>query len=98
MSDPRHPTSGVRFLFERLAETATGASYRAAIYTPTAVFETRAELAEDGSVVLACDSGAGAELEAQLAMFGKLTARGAAKRRADGLVAWPVRVLRWRPD
>ena len=37
-----------------------------------------------------------AELVEVVAMLGKLTARTAAKKRADGMPPWPARVLRWR--
>ena len=86
-----HPTDGARFLLERV----DGSTYRAAIYTPDAVFEARAVLHEDGTVELP-PTGAPAELDDMLAMIAKLTARGAAKRRADGLPVWPARVMRWR--
>jgi hypothetical protein len=95
VSDLR-PTSGARFLLERERDDGTRAVYRAAVFTPDANYESRATLVDDGSVELA-PTGAGDELDAALAMFAKLTARGAAKRRDDGLVAWPARVLRWRP-
>jgi hypothetical protein len=42
-------------------------------------------------------TGAPGDLDETLATFAKLTARGAAKRRDDGLPPWPARVLRWRP-
>jgi hypothetical protein len=70
------------------------ASYRAAIYTPDASYEGRATLDDSGAVTL--ELAAPAELAGKLEMFAKLTARGAAKRREDGLPAWPARVLRWR--
>jgi len=91
------PTAGARFLLERdgAASDAPRARYRVAIYTPDAEHASTATLADDGSVELA-PTGAAAELDAALAMFAKLTARGAAKRRDDGLPTWPARVLRWR--
>ncbi|MEO8704610.1 MAG: hypothetical protein ABI867_31435 [Kofleriaceae bacterium] len=89
------PTEGARFLLERVSETATHAVYRAAIYTPEAEFTATATLGDDGSVELG-PTGATAELEAQLAMQAKLLARGATKRRDDGMPAWPARLLRWR--
>jgi hypothetical protein len=93
------PTAGARFLLERDGDPgeAARASYRATIFTPTTEHAGRVQLGDDGSVELAA-TGAPAELDAALAMFAKLTARGAAKRREDGLPAWPARVLRWRPD
>jgi hypothetical protein len=68
--------------------------YRAAIYTPDADYVGRATLHDDGRVELAIE--APAELADMLAMIAKLTARGAGKRRDDGLPTWPARVLRWR--
>jgi len=73
-----------------------GPRQRASIYTPDAAYTSAATLADDGSVDLA-PTGAPAALDEMLAMFAKLTARGAAKRRDDGLPPWPARVLRWRP-
>jgi hypothetical protein len=90
------PASGARFLLERERDDGATAVYRAAIYLPDATFSARATLSDAGDVTLE-PTGAGDELDAALAMFAKLTARGAAKRREDGLVAWPPRVLRWRP-
>ena len=83
-------------MLELVAANADGAAYRLAIFTPDAEFSTTATLFDDGRVELAAPTGAPAELEAMLAMFAKLTARGAAKRREDGLIAWPARILRWR--
>jgi hypothetical protein len=93
------PTAGARFLLERDGDPgdAVRATYRATIYTPDAEHAGRAVLGDDGSVELA-PTGAPAPLDAALAMFAKLTARGAGKRREDGLPTWPARVLRWRPD
>lgn len=88
------PTEGARFLLEREAETGTTATYRAAIFTPAATYEGRATLAEDGTVAVAIE-GAAEHVE-YLEMLAKLTARAAAKKRADGMSPWPARVLRWR--
>jgi hypothetical protein len=66
------------------------------IYTPVAEHATTAVLADDGTVELAAPSGAPSELDDMLVMLARLTARGAAKRRDDGLVVWPARLLRWR--
>jgi hypothetical protein len=96
MTDALTPTSGARFLLERTRDDGARATYRAAIYTPEATYASTAILADDGSVELV-PTGAPGELDDALAMFAKLTARGAAKRREDGLPAWPGRVLRWRP-
>lgn len=102
-SDALAPTTGARYLLERDGEPAqegSRARYRAAIYTASEAFEGHAELGDDGSVAL--EPGlvgvAPAELVDRLAMFAKLLARGAAKRREDGLPVWPARVLRWRGE
>lgn len=96
MSDALHPRDGARFLLERTSDGGARATYRAAIYTPDAVYASTATLDEDGGVELA-PTGAPGDLDDRLAMFAKLTARGAAKRRGDGLPPWPARVTRWRP-
>ena len=89
------PTVGARFLLERETVEAARASYHAAIYAPDATYTTTALLDEDGSVEIA-PCGAPEELHAMLTMLARLTARGAAKRREDGLAVWPARLLRWR--
>jgi hypothetical protein len=99
MSDvrpPQTPASGARFLLERTSEDGGRATYRASIFMSDASFTATAVLSDDGSVELP-PSGAPPDLDATLATFAKLTARGAAKRREDGLPPWPARVLRWRP-
>jgi hypothetical protein len=95
VSDALTPTEGARFLLDREAETGATATYRAVIFTPTATFEGRATLADDGTVAVAIE-GAAAEHVEYLEMLAKLTARAAAKKRADGMPPWPARVLRWR--
>lgn len=95
MSDLR-PAEGARFLLERVRDDGARATYRAAVYTPTGEFASTATLADDGTVEVP-PTGAPAELDEVLVMFARLTARGAAKRRDDGLPVWPARVLRWRP-
>lgn len=95
MSSSLHPTEGARFLLERERDDASRATYRAAIYTPDTAFTSTATLTDDGTVEVP-PSGAPAELHDMLVMQARLVARGAAKRRADGLPAWPARVLRWR--
>ncbi len=90
------PQDGARFLLERTADTGAQASYRATIYTPESEHVTSAVLSDAGSVELAAPSGAPAELEAMLVMLARLVARGASKRRDDGLAVWPARLLRWR--
>jgi hypothetical protein len=91
-----HPKTGARFLLERTSDDGSSALYRAAIYTPTELFDGSATLSDDGEVTLA-PSDAPAGLRGPLVMFARLVARGAAKRRDDGLAVWPARVLRWRP-
>jgi hypothetical protein len=91
-----HPKTGARFLLERTSDDGSSAQYRAAIYTPTEEFSSEATLSDDGEVSLAA-SDAPAALRGPLVMFARLVARGAAKRRDDGLAVWPARVLRWRP-
>ena len=96
------PSTGARYLLE-LTSPETGrndqginrATYAATIFTPDAEHRSIAKLADDGSVELA-PTGAPPELDAMLAMQARLIARGAAKRREDGLPPWPARVLRWR--
>ena len=95
MSRNLHPTEGARFLLERTDDQGARATYRASIYTPDAVFTTTATLDEDGSVVLT-GPGAPGDLDERLGTIAKLLARDATKRRDDGLVVWPARILRWR--
>jgi hypothetical protein len=83
-------------LLERTEDHGARASYRAAILGADATFEGTATLGDDGSVELVI-AGVTGELYDKLHMFAKLLARGAAKRRADGLTVWPPRVMRWRP-
>ena len=94
MANDLTPTDGARFLLERTAEHATSATYACTIATPDASFALTATLSDDGTVAL--EGEAPEEQRAMLEMFAKLTARGAAKRRDDGLVVWPARILRWR--
>ena len=89
------PTEGARLLLEREREDGERAEYRAAIFTPEATYEGHARVADDGSAEVEI-VGAPAELVEALHMIAKLTARAAAKKRAEGLPAWPARVLRWR--
>ena len=74
----------------------TRATYRASIHTPDGEFATTATLAEDGTVVLAGSTGAPGDLDERLKNSAKLVARDAPKRRDDGLVVWPARIMRWR--
>jgi hypothetical protein len=96
MASAHHPTDGARYVLERQGpgDGATG-HYRAAIYTPDAEFTAEATLADDGSCALAA-TGAPAELHARLTTIARLLARDAARLRAEGLPAWPARVVRWR--
>jgi len=94
-ADSLTPTEGARFLLERQDDRGARARYRAAIFTPNATFEGSATLCDDGSVEIEAP-GAPDELFSTLQMLAKLTARSAAKKREDGLPAWPQRVLRWR--
>ena len=83
-------------MLERVEDLGARARYRAEIVTAEATYTGAATLGEDGAVELAID--APAELADMLAMIAKLTARGAGKRREDGMPVWPARVLRWRGD
>ena len=95
MTRELRPATGARFLLERLRDDGTRAEYRAAIYTPTAEYVGSAMLDEAGGVTLTA-TGAPAELHDMLAMQARLLARGASKRRTDGLSVWPLRLMRWR--
>ena len=90
-----HPTDGARYLLERVEDGAAAARYRATIFTPDATFVAEARLASDGKVEVG-DTGAPAELHARLISIVKLIARDAGKLAADGMPAWPARILRWR--
>jgi hypothetical protein len=95
VGDSLTPTEGARFLLERELDEGARARYRAVIYTPHATYEGHATLCDDGTVEVDA-AGAPEELLSTLQMLAKLTARGAAKKREDGLPPWPARVLRWR--
>ena len=88
------PTEGVRVLLEREQEAGSSCRYRVEVFTPAVTYTGAAALTDDGSVALELE--APAELVAMAQMIAKLTARGAAGRREDGLPAWPPRILRWR--
>jgi hypothetical protein len=91
------PAHGARLLLDRERATAERAHYAAWILTADGELGYAAELGADGSVTLAArGQPADAEAEEDLRMLARLTARGAAKRAADGLAPWPPRVLRWR--
>ena len=82
-------------MLERDRVEGARAHYRAAIYTPAHTYAGTAVLDEDGSAAVEL-ADAPAELAQALQMIARLTARAAAKKRADGLAPWPARVLRWR--
>lgn len=93
------PSEGARFLLELEREDDGGrqAHYHGWVLIPTAVFPYHAVLIDEGSAtVTALGEPAEADLAAMLEMIAKLTARSAAKKRADGMPPWPHRVLRWR--
>jgi hypothetical protein len=88
------PTEGARFLLERSSETAERAEYRVQVFTPSETFTGTAMLVDDGTATVTLI--APEDLVDMIAMLGKLIARAAAKKRADGMPPWPARVLRWR--
>lgn len=88
------PTEGARFLLERTSELTDRAEYRVQVFTPTETFSGTATLVDDGTATVAI--AAPSDLVEMVQMLGKLTARAAAKKRADGMPPWPSRVLRWR--
>ncbi len=88
------PTEGVRLLLEREREDGTRGIYRVQVFTPATTFSGTATLDDDGSVALTLE--APADLVDMMTMVAKLTARGAAGRREDGMPPWPARILRWR--
>ena len=97
MSRNLHPSEGARFLLERTsADDGATATYKASIYRPDAIDSTTAILTEDGVASLATPTGAPADLDDRLLNIAKLVARDAPKRREDGLVVWPARIMRWR--
>ena len=59
------------------------------------MFTATAALDDTGTVELA-STGAPGDLDERLRTIAKLLARDATKRREDGLVVWPARILRWR--
>ncbi|HET9619931.1 MAG TPA: hypothetical protein VFP84_01100 [Kofleriaceae bacterium] len=98
MTRDLHPSDGARYLLERAAATGerdARARYRATIFVPGADFTADVTLGTDGAVELA-DTGAPAELHARLLSIVRLVARDAGKLAADGMPAWPARILRWR--
>jgi hypothetical protein len=96
---PQTSANSARFLLELApgaGASGTSASYRVQIATADTTFDGTASLRDDGSVELAI-AGAGEALVGKLQMFAKLVARGAAKRREEGMPVWPARITRWRP-
>lgn len=92
------PAHGARFTLTLIGVGPDArADYACTIATPTIDHHARVRLAEDGGVEV-LESDAPDALASALAMFAKLTARGAPVRRDDGLATWPPRVQRWRPD
>lgn len=90
------PSDGARYLLELVGGgEGAHADYRVAIVTAEHEYRGTARLADDGGVELAIE--APDRLRSGLEMFARLTARGAAHRRDEGLEVWPARVLRWRP-
>jgi hypothetical protein len=89
----------VRFLLERQAieEEGRAARYRAAVYTPTELFEYAALLRAGGEVELVAVAGpAPSQHEAKLLAHAQQVARAAARKAAEELPPWPHRILRWR--
>lgn len=99
-----HPTAGARVLLERqhISDDGTSATYAASIFTPTVRFDYQVNLTNSGEVTVVAQQsptatvGPAPEHENLLATVARLTARGASKRAADGLLPWPPRILRWR--
>ena len=87
------PTAGARYLLELERVDGAQAVYRTTIFTPDAEYSGTATLGEDGSVSV---TPTGSPLDDTLVMLARLTARGAPKRKEDGLPTWPQRLLRWR--
>jgi len=92
-----HPASGARFLLERTADHGDAADYDAAIFTPDARVDYKAALTEGGVVELTPVAAVASEpLHKKLHNIAVVIARGAKRKRADGLDPWPHRILRWR--
>ena len=94
-----HPEEGARFLLERqsIEEDGRAARYRAAVYTPDAVFEYTALLRVGGEVEMAAVGvEAPRELQDKLLAHARQAARAAERKAAEELPPWPYRVTRWR--
>ena len=92
------PTAGARFLLERTAVASDegSASYRASVHTPDRQLEFEAELTLSDPPRLTASGETDDALQNQLMSIAKQVTRAAKKSRADGLPAWPRRVLRWK--
>jgi hypothetical protein len=94
-----HPEEGARFLLERtsIEDDGRAARYRAAVYTPDAVFEYAAHLRAGGEVEMtAIGVAAPPALEDKLLAHARQAARAAERKAAEELPPWPYRVTRWR--
>jgi hypothetical protein len=91
------PEAGARFSLEREAIDADGegARYKGGIHLPDASYAYGLALKSDGSALLE-GGGRCAEHEERLVDLAKSLARGAARRREEGLAMWPERQVRWR--
>ena len=99
-ADPLHPTEGIRLLLERdlVEPDEVAARYRIAVYTPDARYAYRGRLELGGGAELTADGEpAPKAIEEKLRVHARVVARDAARKRKEGLPAWPQRVLRWRP-
>ena len=90
--DALRPKEGARLLLALVRADGGRATYAAWLIKPDGEHGTTAELDDRGTVTLAGEFDGVDDLR----MLAKLTARAASKRVADGLPAWPPRVLRWR--
>ena len=93
-----HPTNGVRFLYVLVPGAGSqAAEYDAFIYTPTECFSYHARFTLEGTCEFKSkERRAKNALEQRLEGIGRVIARDAARKQAEGLVPWPSRVLRWR--
>ena len=95
MTRDLHPTEGARFLLERTEDAGARATYRTVIYLPDRELASIAKVADDGTFEVP-PTGAPGDLDERLATIVKLLARDASRRRDEGLIVWPPRILRWR--
>jgi len=95
--DRLRPQVGARFLLQLDHADGASAHYRGWVLTAAATWSYAVELSEGGDARLDADGAAAPpEHDTMLTTIARLTARGAARKRADGLPPWPDRVLRWR--